>query len=74
MTMQKGKVFEYEMFHRRYSGRLAAIVTLNAGGDVAYIMPDGSVQWTEYETMFADDPEALADVSAMSEYVRMQNA
>lgn len=72
MSVYQGARFEFEMF-KRHGGRLAAFVTLKGGADVAYIRPDGTVQWTTYEQVFADDQEALAEVQMMCTRVRREN-
>lgn len=72
MSVQQGTNFELEIFHRA-SGRLAAIVTLRGGADVAYICPDGTVQWTEYEDIFGANKNAVDEITAMSAYVVAQN-
>ena len=45
MTMQKGQVFDFELFEHKQAGGLCAIVTHRDGLDVAYIHPNGRVQW-----------------------------
>lgn len=72
MSVYQGTRFEYEIFTRN-GGRMAAFVTLKGGADVAYIHPDGRVQWTRYEDIFAQDQEALDEVEEMCAEIFLQN-
>lgn len=73
MTMRRGRVFDLEFFRKRYSGRLAAILTESDGTDVAYVHPDGSVQWTQYESLYLDDENAQYDVATAQAMVMNTN-
>lgn len=72
MSVHQGSIFEFEMFNRN-GGRLAAIVTVKGGADVAYIRPDGTVQWTEHGDTYSVNAEAQAEVNAMCGMIYEQN-
>ena len=74
MSVHQEKQFEFEMFTRN-GGRLAAIVTVKGSAtDVAYIRPDGTVNWTQYGDMYSTDGEAMAEVERVQNMIKAQNA